>query len=286
MESYHEELSTKLGTDEIPAAMPTPPEVPQPRANEDVFVIPRTTFNYAIIAVTFLLVGIVIGALLFRTLQTAPINETVLADLVENAVAKVLSVDASTAADTQEGLDVNTYYEVSSDGDPAFGPDDALVTIVEFSDFRCSYCGRFAAETLPALLNDYGDKVRFVYRDYPQFGYLSFQAAMAAECANDQDQFWAYHDLLFANATQITDDIFPLLATQVSLDLEQFTDCMTNQIHRDEIIEDFEDGQQYGPIGTPTFFINGKPVIGAQSYLIFAQAIDQALAEAQANATS
>lgn len=261
------------------------PEVAQPAAAQDVFVIPRTTFNYGVIAVTFLIIGMVIGALVFRGPAAAPINETVLADMVENAVAKVLSVDAS-AAETQQGLDTNTYYEVTAEGDPAYGPEDALVTVIEFSDFRCSYCGRFAAETLPALLKDYGDRVRFVYRDYPQFGYLSFQAAMAAQCAHDQGEFWPYHNLLFANAHQITDALFPQLAQEVGLDLDQFNECMTNQTHRDEIIQDFEDGQQYGPIGTPTFFINGKPLIGAQSYLVFAQAIDAALAEAEASATT
>jgi protein-disulfide isomerase len=249
--------------------------------DNDVLVIPRVFFNYVVIAATFLVIGIVIGAILFRVLGTTEIDEAKLADIVHTAVADATNTD-TTAEDVQQELDVNGVYDISTDGDPALGAsaEDALVTVVEFSDFRCSYCGRFAAETLPQLVDTYGDKVRFVYRDYPQFGYLSYRAALAAECANDQGEFWPYHNLLFANASTLSDATFPEFAEQMGLDMDQFNECMANETHQTEIETDFYDGQANGRIGTPTFFINGKPLVGAQPYLNFVAAIDEALAEA------
>ena len=242
-------------------------------SESDVFVIPRTTFNYVVIAVTFLVVGIVLGAILFGA-RGGGIDRAELATLVENAVAAALDGTSNT-----QTLDPAKTYEVSFDEeDPSIGPADAKVVIVEFSDFRCSYCNRFAAETLPAILNEYGDKIRFVYRDYPQFGALSVQAAIAAQCANDQGEFWTMHNILFANAASIAQETIPQFAEQIGLDMESFNRCLETQAYLNEVKTDFQDGQKYGPIGTPTFFINGKPIIGAQSYLVFADAIDKALA--------
>ncbi len=254
-------------------------DVPDDSADYDdeVFVISRVAINYAVIAVTFLLVGVAIGAVIFRA-TTPPISEAKLADLVQNAVAAAFNAQTGDTANAEpEGLDVNTVYTVSSDGDPFIGAADAPVTIVEFSDFRCGYCGRFAKETLPQLLDTYGDQIRFVYRDYPQFGQLSVLAAMGAECADDQGKFWEFHNQLFENASQISDEFLTQLAEQLDLDMDTFNTCMEEQTHYDEIVEDFKAGQEFGPIGTPTFFVNGKPVIGAQPYPVFASAIDDAL---------
>jgi protein-disulfide isomerase len=248
-------------------------------ADADVFVIPRTTFNYIVIAATFLVVGIILGAILFGA-RGGGLDRAELATLVENAVAAALNND------TVQGLDQNKTYEVSfDDEDPSTGPKDAKVVVIEFSDFRCPYCGRFAAETLPTILKEYGDQILYVYRDYPQFGALSVKAALAAECADDQEQFWMMHNLLLANRplleSETIDSAINEFATQIGLDMESFNRCMETEAHLEEITIDFRDGQKYGPIGTPTFFVNGKPIIGAQSYLVFADAIDKALAAAE-----
>jgi protein-disulfide isomerase len=246
--------------------------------DEDVFVISRVIVNYVVIALTFLLVGVAVGAVLFRP-TTPPLDEAALSGIVREAV--VAAIEAQIAGNMANAepdeLDTNTVYTVSAEDDPAIGPEDALVTIVEFSDFRCGFCGRFAKETLPQLIETYGDSIRFVYRDFPIFGDLSVRAAVAAECAHDQGAFWDYHNGLFDNASQISDGFFPQLAEQLELDLETFNTCLKDQAKYDEVFADQEAAQGIGPMGTPTFFVNGKPVIGAQPYPAFATAIDEAL---------
>ncbi len=99
--------------------------------------------------------------------------------------------------------------EVSADDDPALGADDAPVTIIEFSDFQCPYCARFDVETLPQILSNYGDRVRFVYRDFPLTSMHDYalKAAEASECAHEQGKFWEYYDLLFKNQTALTQQL-------------------------------------------------------------------------------
>jgi hypothetical protein len=97
-------------------------------------------------------------------------------------------VDSNQVEGTQEAV----RLEISVDDDPALGPADAPITIVEFSDFRCPYCSRFHLETFPDLMASFPDQIRFVYRDFPVVG--GFEAALAANCANEQDAFWEFHD--------------------------------------------------------------------------------------------
>jgi protein-disulfide isomerase len=106
---------------------------------------------------------------------------------------------------------------------------------------------------------------------------------MAAQCANDQGRFWDYHNILFKNQKALTDvAVYTQFAQELGLDMAAFNDCMTTQKYADEITTDFKDGQKYGRIGTPTFFVNGKPIIGAQPYEEFARVLDEQLAAAQA----
>ncbi len=165
---------------------------------------------------------------------------------------------------------------VSVDDDPALGPSSAPVVIVEFSDFRCPYCKRFHDETFPVLLEQYGDQIRFVYRDFPVVG--GETDAEAAECADEQGQFWPYHEALFANfRAQSTTDDYVALAENLGLDTEAFRQCLESGTMRQEIIGDVSDAQNYGVTGTPTFFINGVRVIGAQPLSVFQSVIDQEL---------
>lgn len=166
---------------------------------------------------------------------------------------------------------------VSADDDPALGPEDAPVLIVEFSDFRCPYCKRFHDETLDALLEKYGDQIRFVYRDFPVVG--GEAEAQAAECADEQGQFWAYHDALYENfRAQSTTNDYVALAEGLGLDSDAFRTCLDSGAMRQEIIGDASDAQAYGVSGTPTFFINGVRLIGAQAQAAFEAVIDQELA--------
>jgi protein-disulfide isomerase len=167
---------------------------------------------------------------------------------------------------------------VSTDGDPQIGPDNAKVTIVAFSDYECPYCKGFRDATFDALLEKYGDDVRFVYRDYP----LSFHpqaqiAAEAAECANEQGKYWEMHDVIYANQASLSDDAYSGFAEQIDLDTQQFDECLSSNKYAEEVAGDQQDGNTYGVTGTPTFFINGWMLVGAQPLSEFEKLIDQEL---------
>jgi len=172
----------------------------------------------------------------------------------------------------QQGVRV----EVSVDDDPSIGPEDAPITIVEFSDFQCPFCAR-AKPTIKQILENYGEQVRLVYRDFPILGPQAQKAAEAAECADEQGKFWQYHDLLFANQQALDDSNLKQYAKDLGLDTAQFNDCLDSGKMAQEVEKDFRDGQNYGVRGTPAFFINGILVSGAQPYSVFEQIIEQEL---------
>jgi protein-disulfide isomerase len=175
--------------------------------------------------------------------------------------------------------------KVSIDDDPALGRPEAPVVIVEFSDFQCPYCARFAQQTFPQLKREYIDtgKVRLVFRDFPlSFHQNAALAAEAAQCAHEQDRFWEMHDRIFAgqgewagsaNASQL----FTSYAEGLGLDKERFRECLSSGRYREEVQKDFKDGTSYGVTGTPTFFINGIKLVGAQPFSSFQQAIESEL---------
>jgi protein-disulfide isomerase len=162
------------------------------------------------------------------------------------------------------------------------GRADAPVTIVEFSDFQCPYCGRFDQDTRPDLFKQYVDtgQVAFVYKHMAILGDESTWAAEAAECAADQGQFWEYHDLLFAHQTGENQGAFDKaklrgFARDLNLDMAQFEPCLNNDQTLDRVQADTREGQQAGVHGTPTFFINGRPLVGAQPLASFQSLIQQ-----------
>jgi protein-disulfide isomerase len=168
---------------------------------------------------------------------------------------------------------------VESD-DPSIGDADAPVTIVEFSDFECPFCGAFFSDTYAQLKKDYIDtgKVRLVFRDYPlSFHPMAKPAAVAASCANEQGKFWAYHDTIFQNQSTLSDANLKVWAGQVGLDVAAFTACVGSGTREAEIDADIAAGTSFGVSGTPSFFINGKLVVGAQPFSAFKTAIDAEL---------
>lgn len=177
---------------------------------------------------------------------------------------------------------------VSADDDPMLGDSEAPVLIVEFSDYQCPFCKRFEAETLPQLIQAYVDtgKVRLAFRDFPltQIHANALPAALASECADEQGSFWPYHDLLFARQSDWapSDDIQATLvhyAVELKLDESAFSACLGENRYLEEIQHDFSDGVSYGITGTPSFFINGKKLVGALPFSEFQAAIDAALAQ-------
>ncbi|HJX60961.1 MAG TPA: DsbA family protein [Dehalococcoidia bacterium] len=172
--------------------------------------------------------------------------------------------------------------EASVDDDPAWGPEDAPVTIIEFSDFQCPFCSRFFTETYPQIRQEYEGQVRFVYRDFPltSLHENAQKAGEAGECADEQGKFWDYHDTLFNNASALDDASLKGYASQLGLDSGTFDQCLDSGKYTEEVQKDYQEGISYGVTGTPAFFINGVTLIGAQPYANFKAAIDAALQEA------
>ncbi len=166
---------------------------------------------------------------------------------------------------------------VDVDDDPALGPADAPVTMIEFSDFACPYCRKFQEETFPALWQAYPDQLRFVYRDYPILSPESDAAAEAAQCADEQGAFWPYHDALFQAQFGLSHDAYLAYAQILELDTERFSACIEDHRYQAEVEADARDAAAWGVNGTPTFFINGIRLVGAQPYSEFARVIDAEL---------
>jgi protein-disulfide isomerase len=169
--------------------------------------------------------------------------------------------------------------EIATEGEPALGPENAPVTIVEFSDFQCPYCRQVQAP-LKKLLAEYEGKVKLVFRDFPlrNIHPQAQKAAEAAHCAEEQQKFWPYHDKLFATTSLQIDDL-KKVAQELELNMEQFTACLDSNKHAKGIDADMRDGQNAGVNATPSFFINGYPVSGAASYERFKELVDTALAQ-------
>lgn len=170
--------------------------------------------------------------------------------------------------------------------DPALvlGRSDAPVTLVEFADYQCPYCGKFARTVQPALVTQYVDTgvLQIVWRDFPYHGGQSVDAAVAARAAGQQGRFWAFHGALYthqlpAHGGQLTTSYFDGLARGLGLDMARFDAALRDPVLRDAVTADFGFGQQLGVPGTPAFLVNGTPTIfGAQPLTAFQQAIDQA----------
>jgi len=165
------------------------------------------------------------------------------------------------------------------------GNAQAPVVIVEFSDFECSYCRSFYQQTLPRIIEDYvnSGKVQFSYRHFPILADSSFTKAEAAECAGEQGRFWDYHNALFSGRVAAQGDAQQLrqglvaAARELNLDVTRFQTCLDEGRYRAQITEDYRVAQQAGVRGTPSFFINGKLLVGAQPLLAFRSEIEAAL---------
>lgn len=166
------------------------------------------------------------------------------------------------------------------DDDPFMGPADAPVVIVEFSAYACPYCGRHFQQTFEPLLENYGQYVRYVYRDLPIINSaVSVEASLAAECAHEQDHFWEFHEALFANQQNLSRQFYLDTATNLNLNLAEFTTCLTEQRYLAEIQRDTDDALQIGFNSTPAFVINGYVHNGAQPYAYFENIILEELAK-------
>jgi protein-disulfide isomerase len=189
---------------------------------------------------------------------------------------------AAFARDLRSKYDVKVLLEpyrvpVDIGAAPVRGNPKAPVTIVEFSDFQCPYCVR-ARPTVKRVREVYGDKVRFVFRHFPlDFHPQAQKAGEAAACAGEQGKFWEMHDLLWANTSKLQVADLKAHGAALGLDAPAFGQCLDSGRYAGLVERDTEAGQGYGVSGTPAFFVNGRPLVGAQPFDAFAQVIDDEL---------
>lgn len=249
--------------------------------------IKKSVFSALVISVIVSSMVAVFFAGSYMSLKSDQITKSELNEAIVKLESKILkNQQAQIRPDLQP-------ISVSMDDDPVIGDQDAPITIVEFSDFQCPYCARFQIQTLPLILEQYVDtgKVKFVYRDFPiQNSHPNaMPAAVASECAHEQDKYWQYHDALFENqgvwnkvefASAIT--IFKEFATKLDLNQDQFDSCLDSGKYVEEISNDLKDGKSYGITGTPGFFIGNDEIgfvkiNGAQPFEAFKSIIDSQL---------
>jgi protein-disulfide isomerase len=222
----------------------------------------------------------------FSNLNSDVVTQSELNDAISKLESKIGSVQQAPSQPSQP-------VKISSDNDPIRGDPNAPITIIEFSDFQCPFCARFHVQTLPLLLEEYIDagKVNLVYRDFPiqSIHPNALPAAVAAECANEQGNYWEYHDTLFekqsswsrldSNAAIST---FSQYATDIGLEQQQFDSCLGSGKYLEEVQGDLSDGRDYDITGTPGFFIGNEEIgfvkiNGAQPFDSFQRIIDAQL---------
>lgn len=192
------------------------------------------------------------------------------------AVCAALAAIVATASPAlaQRSFDPQATYPVATAGAPERGPASAPVTIVEFSDFSCQFCLR--AQTILAQLQHlFPGKLRLVYRQLPldiEDGSLAAEASLAAA---DQGQFWPMHDRLFASPGPFTREVIEGYARELGLDLARFRDFLDQRTGMDAIRRDYQAAVDLGFSSTPMFFINGRPVRGAQPLSVFAEVVSE-----------
>jgi protein-disulfide isomerase len=163
--------------------------------------------------------------------------------------------------------------------DPSDGKADAPVTVVEFSDFQCPFCQR-VMPTLKQLRTKYGDRMRLVWKDFPltQIHPQAFVAAQAGNCAREQGKFWEYHDKLFGNQSALQPDGLKKYAADVGLDTAKFNQCLDSAKYEARVQDALGVGGRLGITSTPTVFVNGRMINGAQPMDVFQSVIDDELA--------
>lgn len=166
----------------------------------------------------------------------------------------------------------------TSASDPSRGPADAVITIVEFSDYQCPFCAR-VTPTMAQVMQTYGSRVRRVFKDFPLPNHAEApKAAEAARCAGDEGKYWEMHDRLFANQGALQVPAIKQTAAAIGLSQATFDQCLDSGKYAAAVQADIDQGQKLGVNSTPTLYINGRPLIGAQPFEQFKQVIDEELA--------
>ncbi|MGZ9166966.1 MAG: DsbA family protein [Anaerolineales bacterium] len=169
-------------------------------------------------------------------------------------------------------------YDIPTEDSYAIGPADAPITIVEFSDYQCPYCRRWHEDVYEPLLAAYPGKVRLVYRHFPLSSIHpdATSAAEAAMCAGEQDAFWPFHEKLFSSDA-LGNTTYVQYAQELGLNMNNFESCMNDRKYQQAVDDDLNFAVNLGIRSTPTFFINGIAVVGAQPLDVFKEVITKEL---------
>jgi protein-disulfide isomerase len=274
-------MPTKTKTPSPPPPPLDEPFVQEPVVEPEEIVTFKRGHFYSFMVVMALGTGLILGYFIGQHNSTAQTGQT--AQAVPPAVAQAPAVTP-----------VPMKYNITTAGFPSIGPADAPIVIVEFSDYQCPYCTQWHDSTYKPLLAAYPGKIRLVYRNYPlPFHQNAFMAAEAALCAGDQNAYWQYHDVLFSHNDQInnqagtvlSEDSYHQYASDLGLDLTTFDNCMNTEKYKQAVQSDLDyanglPADTNGDTavgGTPTFFINGYRIVGAQPLAYFQQIIDSQL---------
>ncbi len=231
---------------------------------EETFTFKATHF-YAVLVVLAFSLGVIIGYLAWGRTPPAAIT-------IEQPAAAAPAAAATSAPQY-------VRYKIPTDGFPSLGPANAPITLVEFADFQCPFCRQWEQQTYQPLLAAYPGKIRIVYRDFPltQIHPNAMPAAEAAQCANEQGKFWQFHDKLFSSEN-LSEDVYKQYAQELGLDMTKFESCLADHTYAKAIQADSDFATNLGVNSTPTFFINGLAIIGAQPLSQFTSIIDKELA--------
>lgn len=244
------------------------PESTFPLLQEDTITFKRSHFYSALTVLAFV-AGILLGYVVWGVNYSSGAGST---QTTSQSVGAVLEAPVTQQAEY-------TRYEIPTNNAYAIGPADAPITIVEFSDYQCPFCRRWHDEVYEPLLAAYPGKIRLVYRHLPLTSIHpdAMSAAEAAMCAGEQDAFWQYHDKLFGSESLGTNSYLQY-AQNLGLNMTTFETCLSDHKYQQAIQADSDFAINLGIRSTPTFFINGLALVGAQPLDVFKQVIDKELA--------
>ncbi len=199
-----------------------------------------------------------------------------------NLAAQPGAAGAAAGTAQQTGLQDNAKVtqKIEIDEGRVKGNKNAKVTIYEYSDFECPYCGQFYTTTYKELMTKYVDtgKVKIAFKDFPlSFHPQAQKAAEASRCALEQGKFWEMHDKLFENQTTLSVENFKKWAGELKLDTNKFNQCLDSSKYADAVKKDLAEGLKLGVQGTPSFVIGDTALVGAQPMAAFEKIIEEKL---------
>ena len=247
------------------------PESPSTLSQDDTVTFKRS-HSYSVLTVLAFAAGILLGYVVWGVDSPAAAGAPSAAQISNQPSGPVDEAPVTQQAEFRR-------YDIPTGDSYAIGPVDAPITIVEFSDYQCPFCRRWHDEVYESLLAAYPGKIRLVYRHLPLTSLHpdAFSAAEAAMCAGEQDAFWTFHEKLFSSEA-LGNSTYIQYARDLGLNMRNFESCVNDRKYQQAVDEDLNFAVDLGIRSTPTFFINGLAIVGAQPLDVFKQVIDKELA--------